>query len=105
MYGAVINCPAAVTVNVDLCTGVEENNGAGISVYPNPGTGLFTLSLSNLSDVSIQVFSVDGKLVYSEQVNGAVASKELDLTSLTTGFYHVRVSNETMSFTKKLIKK
>jgi hypothetical protein len=105
MYGAVINCPAAVTVNVDLCTGVEENNGAGISVYPNPGTGLFTLSLSNLSDVSIQVFSVDGKLVYSEKVNGAVASQELDLTSLTTGFYHVRVSNDTMSFTKKLIKK
>jgi hypothetical protein len=100
----VINCPAEVTVFVDACTGVKENGAAAVSVYPNPNNGHFAVALSDLKDAKIEIYSMEGRLVYSERINGATNIQEMDLTGLANGVYQIRVSDATSVVTAKLIK-
>ena len=63
-----------------------------VSVYPNPGTGEFTLSyhLTDPSKVEIQVADLQGRVFYTRTVTQESAgsySMPLDLTKLGTGVY------------------
>jgi hypothetical protein len=58
-----------------------------ISLYPNPGTGLFNIETSHNYNL-LEVYSLTGQLVHSEQVNNR--SFNLEITHLEKGFYFVR---------------
>jgi hypothetical protein len=103
MGGVILNCPAAATVFVDVCTGIEESAIAGVNVYPNPNDGNFTISLSNMEDALVEITAMDGRLVYSARFTGTNV-KAVDLSALANGIYSIRVSNEERVLTKKLIK-
>ncbi|MBP5583155.1 MAG: Ig-like domain-containing protein, partial [Bacteroidales bacterium] len=72
--------------NVDIQT---------MKVYPNPTSGLFTLSFESAKDENcvIAIYSESGRLVYksTEMVSGAFA-KDFDLTGNVKGLYYVVVS-------------
>jgi hypothetical protein len=59
------------------------------SVYPNPTTGLVYLEAAELSNQTVYVHSIAGKLVLSKQtdINGIAL---LDLTACETGVYFVK---------------
>jgi hypothetical protein len=102
--GGNINCPAAATVFVDACTGIEENSAAAFSVYPNPNNGVFTISLSNMANATLEIISIDGSVVYTENYAAAQNVKEINLSSIANGVYFVRVSNNETVITSKLVK-
>jgi hypothetical protein len=58
-------------VTVDGCVGVEEVDGALVSVYPNPTTGKVTVNLSGISkDAVVNVYNMQGeKLLENLVVN------------------------------------
>ncbi|RZS99035.1 T9SS type A sorting domain-containing protein [Aquimarina brevivitae] len=78
-----------------------------VSVYPNPGNGLFTLDLNQrVKEVSIQLYAVNGALVYDKKYSGDVLNKvEIDITSQTEGVYFLKIQSGNEMITKKLIKK
>ncbi|HTB33070.1 MAG TPA: T9SS type A sorting domain-containing protein [Bacteroidia bacterium] len=71
-----------------------------INLFPNPSTGQFTLSLSNVSEKSasgrtscnMEVYNVLGERVESEKVKGE--SEEIDLSGQPNGIYLYRVITE-----------
>ena len=79
----------AVVVNVDQCSGIVENT-IGIALYPNPTTGKLNLVSDQEVSATIEVISLDGKVVLNETINGT--AKVLDLSSLTVGTYMLRMS-------------
>ncbi len=79
----------AVVVTVDPCSGIVEN-AMGISLYPNPTTGKLNIVSDQQVDATIEVISLDGKVVLNETINGTV--KVLDLSSLTVGTYMLRMN-------------
>lgn len=99
-----LNCAAMGTVTVDICLGAEESSSAAINVYPNPTEGMFTINMGGMTDATIEVISVDGSLVYSEQTTGAQPVKEIDLSGAAAGVYLVRVTNAENVLTTRLIK-
>jgi hypothetical protein len=104
MGGTIFKCPAAATVFVDVCTGIETPAAGSVNVYPNPNNGNFTISLSdNMTDALVEITAMDGRLVYSTRFAGST-TKTIDLSTLANGIYSIRVSNETTVLTKKLIK-
>jgi|NOAtaT_5_FD_contig_61_3265586_length_1742_multi_4_in_0_out_0_1 hypothetical protein len=75
-----------------------------VSVFPNPTTGRFVVSLSEgLSGVTkISVMSMEGKLIFSDVTE--MNTFEGNLDGLSKGMYFVKVENANGVTTKKLTK-
>lgn len=100
-----INCTAAITITVDVCTDIKENTAGTMNIYPNPNNGVFTIGVSaNMTNSKVEIISLEGRLVYSEILRSGQTTKEVDLTALAKGLYYVRISNDTDVITQKLVK-
>jgi hypothetical protein len=74
-------------------------------VYPNPFIDFVKISFgTNVEDVVINIFALNGRLIQSKkhQVNGA--ELELDLTVLATGLYYIKFEGKNIKGTSKVIK-
>jgi hypothetical protein len=96
------------TINVGDCTGIEEAEGfSSLTLYPNPTSGLFNISIINadLNELQISISDIQGKEVYrliDKNISGDYI-KQVSLEGLSKGLYYVRISSETQSSVKKLI--
>jgi hypothetical protein len=107
-----LGCSAtdSATVIVDPCTGIAENafNGTMFNVYPNPNNGFFNLALSNANyaELSIQVYTVLGQVVYSDMASNVTGDviRQIDLTNLANGAYYVKVTAGAATQTVKVMK-
>jgi hypothetical protein len=85
---------------LDITTGMSESfddDNDGISIYPNPSSGKFTVEAKGI----LTVHNTLGEKIYSEKL---VADKtEIDLSGNAKGIYFIRVDSETGSVTKKII--
>ena len=90
-----------------IASDITENAfEGGLSVYPNPTNGIFTIDLKNtISDnYSITVSNVLGKEVYvsSNFVNRSF-NKTIDLSEFGKGVYLLTIRNSETSITEKII--
>ena len=91
--------------------GDSEYNGVGIlsaaikniDVYPNPSNGEFYLDLSGLPNgvAMLEVFSANGQVIVSEQLNAQ--RRTLDLSSFGTGLYQMRITAGSEVFRQRLV--
>ena len=66
----------------------------GISIYPNPTTGMFYIEASNTgADLhSVEVVSMSGKVVYQRQLNKTGPEVyQIDLTNFSKGVYFIKL--------------
>jgi hypothetical protein len=95
-------------INVQSCIGVEEYGfGENIQIYPNPTSGMFSISASNatFSELQISVTDIQGKVIFSETDNNISPdyNKQINLEELAKGIYYIRLSNGTEMSIRKLI--
>lgn len=78
----------------------KYNQIEGFTAYPNP-TSLGYVSLSSKSNtkMDVAVFDILGK----QMLNKTVTNNKLDVTSLTSGVYIMKVTQENAMTTKKLV--
>jgi hypothetical protein len=84
------------SVVVDPCTGIATPNAvSGISIYPNPNAGQFTIQLSEIpaNVVTVEILDALGQTVQAFTIIGA--TKQVDLGIYDSGVYFVRVTNGT----------
>ena len=75
----------------------------GITLYPNPNNGRFTINNEQLTINNVQVYDVYGKLL--KTVEAGDHTVELDVRELASGMYFVRISTEKGVVTKSFVKK
>ena len=79
----------------------------GVTIYPNPTSGMFTIALtnSNLDKGNISITNILGELVYTaqEENTSTVFTKQLNLQNLTSGTYFIQIKNVEKVYTSKLI--
>ena len=79
---------------------VTSKDLSSFNLYPNPSSGDFVnITSTKAGAVQAQVFNVLGKLV----LNSLVANERLDVSSLNTGVYIVKLTQDSATSTKKLI--
>ena len=105
-YGCTATATTSIFVNA--CVGISEQSGLnGISFYPNPNDGLFTVNVasSTISEMKIDIFDLQGRIIYSEMMNGIISgfSKEINLNGIANGAYYIRFSSKNSTATEKLI--
>ncbi len=71
------------------------NNNESATIFPNPSSGTFTLSLSNVSGkCSMEVYNVMGQNVLKETLRSTQGDNLIDLKNQPNGVYFYRVINE-----------
>lgn len=101
----------AIMVRADMrdFTTVEENTiSTGITAFPNPANENVNIvySVSKTSDVSINVTSITGDVVYNKNVGTVEAgeyNENIDVTKLANGVYFYTLTVDGNQITKKLV--
>ncbi len=84
-----------------LSTGSNDK----IKITPNPSNGLFNLKIENSKDddVFIDVFNINGQIVFSEKVLSDDNPQEIDLSEYSEGIYFYKVQGSNIQKIGKLI--
>ena len=111
-HSNIVSINSDVTTSVDInkfsITVIEaENETLNLSdftlnktlVYPNPVKDFLHIKTDNKVD-SISIFKMNGLIVYE----GSLVDDKIDLSTLSSGIYFVKIEVENQSTIKKLIK-
>jgi len=80
---------------------IAENKIEGFKIFPNPTNGDFiTITTANNRPKNVQVFDMLGKKIIDQEV-----ATKLNIAALQTGIYIVKVTENNLSATKRLIVK
>jgi len=92
-----------------LKTGVknEFTEVTNLNVYPNPGTGLFNISLDlpEKGEVDVKIFDLAGKIVYVNKIPGELNTLDfkIDLSGYAPGIYQLNLKTDKKIFNRPLI--
>lgn len=87
---------SCVTFDINTVGLLSNDIGDQIKIYPNPTTGMVNIDCRNLSDYLIEVYQIDGQLVYSEKVNNNATISKVELSG-SPGLYIVRITHNGQS--------
>ena len=92
-------------VEIDPLIGIADFNAAQtISIYPNPSEGMLTFTIpSAMQNAKVKIYSIDGKMVFSEEKNLETTSS-YNLKHLKCGLYFVSISDGKNTSTAKWVK-
>jgi hypothetical protein len=92
-----------------LKTGIEDEITKlyNLNIYPNPGEGLFNVSLDlpAKGEVEIKIFDLTGKIVYVNKIPGEknTLNFQIDLSGYAQGIYQLHLKTDKRIFNKPLI--
>ncbi len=78
-----------------------EADAVDFSVYPNPTTGEFTITLAENDEATVEIVNMAGQVVASQKVEGSATINK----ALTAGIYTVVVKSDGAVDTQKLVVK
>jgi Secretion system C-terminal sorting domain len=95
------NAYADISVNLSGILGTQDQSLEDFSFYPNPNSGILNIeAISNIEQVSF--FNVMGQKVLQIPLEGNKV--QVDLSSLTAGFYLAQINSDGKVGTFKIIK-
>ena len=76
-----------------------------VRIYPNPNNGNFNIRINNYNGkVNIQVIDINGRIVNQFINEDFNIEKSLNLSSLQSGMYIIKINGDNLNYTKKIIK-
>jgi len=97
----------SVIVTVDSCTAIQDYMEASVSIYPNPGNGIYYIDLANINeDVSIEILDITGRVILRTEIREEDIddTQNIDLSAFDNGLYFIRIYNQDIGYLRKLIK-
>lgn len=80
-----------------------------VAIYPNPSTGIFTISLTNLDvrQVELRIMNVIGNEILHETLTSTDAQfqKTVDLSRYAKGLYYVKLEADGYSTVRRVVVK
>lgn len=92
----------SMIVSASASLGITSNAVAKLQVYPNPVTGILTIS-AGTSMRKVSLIDLSGRIV-KDAVIGGVSNYAFDVSDIAKGNYLLRVDGEKESTVKKIIK-
>ncbi len=82
----------------------DFDNDNIMTVSPNPSNGLVSVRISKyFGTVDIQVIDITGRQVYSAKKQEFNGQKSIDLTSITSGIYMLKITGDSLNYVEKII--
>lgn len=89
------------TVDPDNSVGLFSNDLIEFETYPNPTNGNVTLKGEFDADATVTVYDQSGRLLLSQK---AINGSSIDLSEFNTGMYLLKVTSNSVSGTKTIVK-
>ena len=97
-------CEATELVTLTTVGLIEVEGELGISLMPNPTTGLLTMELNQLvENAIIEVFDGAGRRVFRQEGMTISGQLQMDFGSLSDGVYQVRLNSGDAQATQRLM--
>lgn len=92
-----------IKIETTRCTERGDYINNNIDLFPNPNNGIFTLAFSHyVESCEVDVYDVLGKIIYRRIMKDG-NNFLIDISNCANGVYLVKVSNETINITKKIV--
>ena len=79
--------------------GIDENNAASISIFPNPAHDIIRIETRSIESVKgVDIFNSTGQMVLSTD------NTEINLSALPKGVYFISVLTENQKIVKRIVK-
>ncbi|WP_084426775.1 VPS10 domain-containing protein [Aequorivita capsosiphonis] len=88
---------------VEGTAGINDVLSGNVSIYPNPATSEITIALPKAINAEIRIFDISGKLLVFEAQALINTKHSVNVSSLSSGAYFVRINSEEGTVTKKLL--
>lgn len=86
-----------------------ESGDEKVAIYPNPSTGIFTISLKGLDtrNVELRIMNVIGNEIFHETLTSSDAQfqKTVDLNRFAKGLYYVKLEADGYSTVRRVVVK
>lgn len=92
-----------ILVDFDICKGIHEYTEEDFLVYPNPGSGLFTIEADFHHNDVVYVYDSRGRRILSTEPASQQAQLQLDLRGVDQGIYYLIIVKEKATISRKLI--
>jgi len=85
---------ATIQVIINICTGIEKIKTEGVSIYPNPTNGEFTIKLVSVNNTYITITNVLGQIIKTQK---AELINQINLNLFEKGVYFISVMDNNQS--------
>ncbi len=99
-------CTSSACVTIKLATGVNGiTNKTGVSIYPDPNNGNFTITLAGSGNSLLSICDEMGREVYKHIIDPAIPDSTLtiNLSNLPSGVYLAKITTGTGVVNQKLV--
>ncbi len=73
-------------------------------IYPNPTNGLLNINIANyVGELQINVYDLNGRQVYNHNVTDFNNTNAVNLESLSSGIYVLKLQGESLNYSEKII--
>jgi len=87
------------TLSVSYPVEINNNQIAGLSIYPNPNNGQFQINLPD--NYRLQISDITGKVLWSKQTTNNTIP--IDLGNIEKGIYFIKIQNNETTVIKKIV--
>ena len=102
-----------LTINDGSCvsnyslTITEVNDDFDVIIIPNPTTDQANIIFSNpiSENFSVEIFSVDGKLIWQQNIENGADQVKIDLRNYSAAVYLISIQSESFSEIRRILKK
>jgi len=99
---ATATTPFPIGTYQNTTASLRDNTIDGFAAYPNPvNNKRFTITTTSISEKNVKIFNVLGKQVFATKFSSS--NKLVDISSLSTGVYILKVQEGSKIATKKLV--
>jgi len=99
--GNATNCSSTSEIlNICMTTSVNTPDALpGISISPNPGTGLFVIS--GITEGDYNILNTTGQIMQSGRLNGDLS---IDISAMSQGVYFISIPANNQTVMKRVVK-
>ena len=98
-------CTYTEAITIGSQVSIDEIEGLEFSIFPNPSTGVFQITLATevLDNLSYEVVNALGQVITSEKISSNVV--DVDVSGNESGIYYVKIISEKGTSVKSIILK
>ncbi|MBL0913940.1 MAG: T9SS type A sorting domain-containing protein [Bacteroidia bacterium] len=81
----------------------QQSLNPDLNIYPNPGSGIFTIDLPAIENAQLEVLDMSGKKVYATKLQNPGGRYTLDLSGYAKGMYLVHIRDGHTVHSEKIV--